>query len=256
MRKHLANGLALAFQFFSVVPVKKELPLEKNDVTAMYLSLPVVGALLGSLSALIVFALRDYTEVSSLLAAFVIVLFLVTATGGLHLDGLVDVGDAYFSYQDKEKRLEILGDPRIGAFGAMVLLFAVLGKIIVLSELVYKIPLVLLIVVPFFSRIGLLMLFSTTKTAKKTGLGAFFRQRANVKWLILAAFLYLLIAAGVLVYYAGAVNAALFAATFLLSLWLYRKWCLRQFGGVTGDLLGAYIEGTELLLWTVLLFFI
>ncbi|MGK7376517.1 adenosylcobinamide-GDP ribazoletransferase [Planococcus sp. 1R117A] len=256
MMGHLANGLALAFQFFSVIPVRKELPLEKNDVTAMYLSLPLVGALMGSLSALIVFTLRDYTEMSSLLAAFVVILFLVTATGGLHLDGLADVGDAYFSYQDKKKRLEILGDPRIGAFGAMVLLFAVLGKIIVLSELVYKIPLVLLIVIPFFSRIGLLMLFSTTKTAKQDGLGAFFRQRANVKWLILAACLYLLIAAGVLVYYAGAVNGALFAAAFLLSLWLYRKWCLRQFGGVTGDLFGAYIEGTELLLWTVLLFFI
>ena len=256
MMQHLATGIALAFQFFSVVPVKKELPLEKNDVTAMYAFLPLLGALLGGGSALIVFVLSGYTEVSPLFAAFVVVLFLVAATGGLHLDGLADVGDAYFSYQDQEKRLEIMGDPRIGAFGTMVLLFALLGKIIVAAELVYEIPLALLIAVPLLSRIGLLALFSTTRSAKNNGLGAFFRQRANTKWLALAAALYLLLAAGFLIYLAGPGSAAAITAIFLLALWIYRKWCLRQFGGVTGDLFGAYIEGAELLLWTVLLFFI
>lgn len=256
MMQHLANGIALAFQFFSVVPVRKELPLEKKDVTAMYAGLPFLGTLLGGASMLIAFILRDYTEVSPLLAAFLVVLFLTAATGGLHLDGLADVGDAYFSYQDRERRLEIMGDPRIGAFGTMALLFALLGKIIVAAELIYELPLVLLAMMPMVSRTGLLLLFSTTKSAKKNGLGAFFRQRADVKWLVFAACLYLVISGSLLIYWAGLIPAAVILVSFLLVLWIYRKWCLRQFGGVTGDLFGAYIEGAELLLWTVLLFFI
>jgi len=256
MMRHIANGFALAFQFFSVVPVKKELPLEKKDVTAMYGALPLLGAMLGIASALIVFVLRDYTEVSPLLAAFAVVLFLAAATGGLHLDGLADAGDAFFSYQDKEKRLEIMGDPRIGAFGTMVLLFAVLGKIIVASELIFEVPLTMLMAIPLLSRTGLLLLFSTTKSAKKSGLASFFRQQANIKWLAGAACLYLLITAGVIIYVMGFFNAMAVIAIFLLVLLVYRKWCLHHFGGVTGDLFGAYIEGAELLLWTVLLFFI
>jgi adenosylcobinamide-GDP ribazoletransferase len=256
MMRHIANGFALALQFFSVVPVNKEVPLEKNDVTAMYGSLPLLGAMLGGASALAVFILRDYTAASPLLAAFAVVLVLAAATGGLHLDGLADAGDAFFSYQDKEKRLEIMGDPRIGAFGALVLVFTILGKIIVAAELVFELPLALLAAIPFLSRTGLLLLFSTTKNAKQNGLGAFFRQRVHVKWLALAACLYLLLAIGFLVYFTGFGNAAAIAAIFLLGLWLYRKWCLNHFGGVTGDLFGAYIEGAELLLWTMLLFFI
>ena len=45
-------------------------------------------------------------------------------------------------------------------------------------------------------------------------------------------------------------------AAFLLMLFWYRRFCLRNFGGVTGDLFGAYVEGAELLLWMVFLFFI
>ncbi|MDN7226554.1 adenosylcobinamide-GDP ribazoletransferase [Planococcus sp. N064] len=256
MMQHLSNGIALAFQFFSVVPVRKELPLEKKDVTAMYASLPLLGALLGCTSMIIASVLRDYTEVSPLLAAFLVVFFLAAATGGLHLDGLADVGDAYFSYQDRERRLEIMGDPRIGAFGTMVLLFAVLGKIIVATELIYELPLVVLILIPVLSRTGLLLLFSTTQSAKNNGLASFFRQRAAVKWLLFASCLYLLISTCLLIYWIGLVPAAGILFSFLLMFWLYRKWCLHQFGGVTGDLFGAYIEGAELLLWTVLLFFI
>lgn len=256
MMQHLFNGIALAFQFFSVVPVRKELPLEKKDVTAMYAGLPLLGALLGSASLFIVFILRDYTEASPLLTAFLVVLFLAAATGGLHLDGLADVGDAYFSYQDRERRLEIMGDPRIGAFGTMVLLFAVLGKIIVAAEVIDELPLVLLILTPVLSRTGLLLLFSTTQSAKNNGLASFFRQRADVKWLLFAACLYLFISAGLLIYWLELVPAAVILLSFLFVLWVYRQWCLRQFGGVTGDLFGAYIEGAELLLWTALLFFI
>ncbi|UZM97281.1 adenosylcobinamide-GDP ribazoletransferase [Lysinibacillus sp. MHQ-1] len=42
---------------------------------------------------------------------------------------LLTWGDAYFSYRDRDKRLEILDDPRVGAFGVLSILFFVIWKI-------------------------------------------------------------------------------------------------------------------------------
>lgn len=256
MIKHIGNGLLLAVQFFSVLPVKKELPLQKNDVTSMYASLPLLGAFIGSILAASVWLLRDFTDASSLLVAFIIVAMGFALTGGLHLDGMADVGDAYFSYQDREKRLVIMGDPRIGAFGAMVLLFVVVGKIIVVAELVQSVPLVIVAVIPILSRTGMLFLFSTTASAKETGLAAFFQQKADSEIIKISAGVTLLIVSALAVFASGWWLAGVIMAVLLLSVIIYRKWCIRNFGGVTGDLFGAYIEGAEVVLWTVLLFFI
>lgn len=253
---HIAAGFALAFQFFSVIPMKKELPMAKRDITIMYIALPILGALVGTAAMAIAFLLQEYTGASPLLGAFVLVIFFLAATGGLHLDGLADTADAYFSYQDRDKRLEIMGDPRTGAFGAMALILAITGKIIVIAELFSELPLLWLLIVPVLSRTGLLAIFNWTKSAKQDGLAAFFQQRANKRWVGAASVIYLLAAAALLFYAGGWLLASAVMAVFLLILYIYRRWCLRNFGGVTGDLFGAYVEGAEILLWMVFLFFI
>ena len=256
MRGHIASGIALAFQFFSVVPVKKALPMEKRDITVMYMALPLLGAVLGAAAMGLAFLFQEYTDASPLLGAFLLVFFFFSATGGLHLDGVADTADAYFSYQNREKRLEIMGDPRIGAFGTMALLFAVAGKIIVLAEFFPDLPLLWLMIVPMLSRTGLLILFNWTNSAKKDGLAAFFQQRADKRWLARVSAIYLILLAALLLYVGGWSVAFAVLAAFLLFLFLYRRWCLRNFGGMTGDLFGAYVEGAEILLWTMCLFFI
>lgn len=254
--RHVVNGIALAFQFFSAIPVKKELPMERKDITAMYAALPFLGLFFGSAAAITAFVFRDFTELSSLIAAFFITVLFVILTGGLHLDGLADVGDAYFSYRDRKKRLEIMADPRIGAFGTMVLLFAVIGKILIISEVIYQVSLIAVLFIPFLSRTGLLLLFNTLGSAKEEGLAFFFQNKANKKSLLAASVLYLAIALSGLVILLGWKIAVALSLAFAISLGLYRNWCKRHFGGATGDLFGAYIEGTEWLLWAILLFFI
>ena len=256
MRGHIGSGIALAFQFFSVVPVKKALPMEKRDITVMYMALPLLGTVMGAAALALAFLFQEYTDASPLLGAFLLVFFFFAATGGLHLDGLADTADAYFSYQNREKRLEIMGDPRIGAFGTMALIFAVAGKVIVLAEVLVDLPLIWLMIVPLLSRTGLLILFNWTKSAKKDGLAAFFQQRAHKRWLAGASGSYLLLVAALFLYAGGWSVAFAVLAAFLLVLFLYRRWCLRNFGGMTGDLFGAYVEGAEILLWTICLFFI
>lgn len=256
MIRQVATGFLLSLQFFSVIPVKKNLPMEKAHITAMYAMLPVLGLLVGCILASTVWILRDATDVSFLLIGFMVVLVGIVLTGGLHMDGLADVGDAYFSYQDREKRLAIMGDPRIGAFGTMVLLLAIVGKIIVVAESINELSLIWLVLIPVFSRIGLLVLFSATHSAKPDGIAAFFQQRASHKKLRLVAIATVIISLATLSIMTTFWTAFVFFVILVLFSWRYRAWCLRNFGGVTGDLFGAYVEGVEILLWMSLLFFL
>lgn len=256
MNRQLGIGFLLALQFFSVIPVKKQLPMEKFHITLMFAMLPVLGLLFGSVMAASVWLLRETADVSSLLIGFAVVVIGIALSGGLHLDGLADTADAYFSYQNREKRLEIMGDPRIGAFGTMVLLLAIAGKIIIIAEAIEIVPLVLVLVIPVLSRIGLLALFSSTPSAKPNGLAAFFQQRSDQRILQLTAIVGMIFLLAAVVWLTTVWAALIFLMLLLVSLWLYRTWCLKNFGGVTGDLFGAYVEGVEILLWTSLLFFV
>lgn len=254
--KHSGNGLLLMLQFFSVFPVNRQLRMERKDITAMFCWLPLLGAVFGGMSAAVLHILRDQTDTSVLLIAFLLVVLSAIVTGGLHLDGLADVGDAFFSYQERSKRLEIMGDPRIGAFGTMVLLFTVIAKIIVIAEVALTVPLIVVVMVPVLSRIGMLALFSFTDSAKPNGLAAFFQQSANRNRIGIAACAFGGLAAVTLLVF-GQWSVALGLLTvLLLAILLYRKWCQRNFGGFTGDLFGAFVEGVELILWSTLLFLI
>ena len=256
MSRQLGTGLLLSLQFFSVIPVKKQLPMEKSHITAMYAMLPVVGLFFGSVLAGSVWLLRDMTDFSPLLIGFAVVVISIMLTGGLHMDGLADTGDAYFSYQDRDKRLAIMEDPRIGAFGTMVLLLSIIGKIIIVSELIETVSLMLVLFIPVLSRIGLLALFSSTNSGKPKGLAAFFQQQADhrkIRFVVISFIAFSLVA---LFWSTGIWTLLTLLVLLFIFYRLYRAWCLRNFGGVTGDLFGAYVEGVEILLWISLLFFV
>ena len=256
MANRTFGGLLLAFQFFSSIPVHKEIPMKKPQVTAMYCLLPVVGLLMGAMASAVIWLMQDSTDIGPLMIAFLLASLLWAITGGLHLDGLADTGDAYFSYQNKNKRLEIMGDPRIGAFGAMVLIFAIVGKIIVLAELIPSVSLIALAAVPVVSRIGLSVLSATAKPAKTEGLAAYFQRLIDRRTLMTAMFAWSLIVLAILSLFCGWTVALAFLVAASIATIGYKKWCDKNFGGVTGDLLGAYAEGMELLLWGMLLFFV
>ena len=56
-------------------------------------------------------------------------------TGALHEDGLADAADAIGAHVPRERRLEILRDSRVGTYGALALVFAVVFPLVVLTPL-------------------------------------------------------------------------------------------------------------------------
>ncbi|WP_332646841.1 adenosylcobinamide-GDP ribazoletransferase [Lysinibacillus sp. 54212] len=250
------TGILLALQFFTSLPIKFQLPITRMTATAMYGAIPLLGIGMGSILAGIIVLNNSYLQFSSLFIAILLVVAHFIMTGGLHMDGVVDTGDAFFSYRDKERRLEILDDPRVGAFGAMTLVIFVLLKVAVLYELLlHSIPIYYFIVLPFMARLSILLYFLTMKTFKNKGIAAYFKERVHARKLWLALIIYSLSLIAVSLFLQQLIWLVLFVVM-LLFVAIYRYWTKKNFGGMSGDLVGACFEGTELLLWFTLLLFI
>src|SRR5438552_18043012 len=72
------------------------------------------------------------------LAAFLTLLAWLGVTGALHLDGLCDLCDGLFGGKTPEDRLRIMKDPHVGAFGVVGLVLQLLGKFVLLNELLAR----------------------------------------------------------------------------------------------------------------------
>src|SRR5699024_4477977 len=119
-------GLILNLQFFTVIPVHRDIPMSNKNICGLIGTLPLLGLLFGVMYSGITYLLVDVTSLSTLMISFVIWLLVIVLTGVIHIDGWIDTSDAFFSYRDRKKRLEIMTDPRTGAFGVIsviVLLF-------------------------------------------------------------------------------------------------------------------------------------
>ncbi|KGR81531.1 adenosylcobinamide-GDP ribazoletransferase [Lysinibacillus odysseyi] len=251
--KHILTGIVLALQFFSALPIRKAFEMNARSATVMYGAIPLIGLGIGALQAIFLTVNDTYFTLSPLFTAILLVVLHFVATGGLHMDGVIDTGDAYFSYRDQKKRLEILDDPRIGAFGAMTLVLFVLLKVGVLYELLLRgLPLLYVILVPFIARQAVILVFITTKPSKETGIASYFKKTVNERtllWIVISYFIGIL---AIVMILQNWLLLVLYGALLAFT-GLYRSWVKRNFGGVSGDLLGAIFEWGELILWFVLL---
>lgn len=221
---------------------------------------PWVGALLGGLTVgvfLTVSLILPY----ALVAAASAVLCLAWLTRGLHLDGLADTADALGGGCSIERRLAIMKDPHVGAFGVITLVGVLLLKTAILFEigLILFGPgrlsgrLLLGLIIPFIvSRTVQVWLCTALPYARVTG-GTAGPFVAGAQWTHLAGALAgALLLCAVIHPLAGAV---LLAGGLLLGVGL-RRYFRAQFGGITGDLLGAsneIVETAALLLYAILL---
>jgi adenosylcobinamide-GDP ribazoletransferase len=250
-RKTMIRGIFLVLQFFTILPINKEIEMDRKSVTVMFATLPWIGMGFGIFTS----SFLLFFDASPLFKAFVIVLIGIVLSGGLHLDGFVDTSDAFFSYRNLDKRHEILADPRIGAFGAMALLFFIIGKIVLLAEIISLNGMrwEWLLVLPFLARAGMLYYFIITPVARKKGLATFFKKRFDHRVLLMATLLSILMGIGFIIVVSGNILVAVINSVAIFTCaHLYKYWTKKHFGGVTGDISGAFIEGMEVVLWLVI----
>ena len=134
----MAYDLAACLRFYSRLPVPR-LPGEGDphrlpDFRTLPRMLPVAGLILALPSALILlFAWA--LDLGPFLAATLAVAVGTLVTGALHEDGLADVADGFGGGSTRERRIEIMRDSRIGAYGGVALMLTLALRIGALATL-------------------------------------------------------------------------------------------------------------------------
>jgi adenosylcobinamide-GDP ribazoletransferase len=237
------SGLALAVRYLTIVPVRGGATRGLQGLGGAAAWFPVVGLGLGLALALV--AALTARLFPPLLASLLTVTVWKLLTGGLHLDGLADCLDGLVG-RDAEHRLAIMHDSRIGAFGAIGLILYLLLEIAAVSELTVPARWQALIAAPAIARAVPPLLGLLFPAARSEGMGAAFRaglRRGAVAVALAIALAVALAALGWLglVALAAALLAAAALGRFLAS----------RLGGVTGDVLGAAVEISELVVLLV-----
>ncbi|NRD79318.1 adenosylcobinamide-GDP ribazoletransferase [Bacillus sp. BRMEA1] len=247
------KGLLITIQFFTAIPIRSELPMDQHHLRKAVQAFPLLGLLQGVFYSLFLYLLLEFTPFTHLAAAFLLWLAVILFTGGIHLDGWMDASDAFFSYQGREKRLEIMKDPRIGAFGVLSLIILLSCRFFFIFEFTEIIRLdtyVLITAIPFFSKSVMGGLLLTVKPAKKEGLGYWFQSSASPAslWIYPIYLLAFFLLVGYFFRNQLLPIGILFTAAAVCFIFC-RKKTDAWFGGITGDVIGASVEGTELILW-------
>jgi adenosylcobinamide-GDP ribazoletransferase len=200
---------------------------------------PVVGALIGAAVGLLCLGLRS-VGVPDLAAAALALGGSATLTGALHEDGLADIADGFGGGQNRESKLEIMRDSRLGSYGAVVLLVSFAAKLAALAAIPNGHIVPSLIAAHALGR-GILPAMSLNLPyARKDGLARNAGQ-PDAAISVTAAGLALLIALLSLSWIDALAAAIAAGASAAAVAWL----ALRQIGGQTGDVLGGAEQVAE-----------
>lgn len=251
------SGVFILIQFFTSIPVRKNFSLTKQELTHTLYAFPVLGLLQGCLYAGVLYLLVSFLPVSDLVLALLLWLFLIVLSGGIHLDGWIDASDAYFSYQEPKKRLEVMQDPRVGAFGVLSVVVFLFVRFIAIYELIRMGEETLygaILLIPFFGKMLMGILLEELPPAKPDGMASFFQQGKSSSYRMV--YLVFLLALGGIFYTFGMPFFLIFISFTIMMLllgWRIAEGIRKHFGGVSGDTVGAGSEGMELILWLTLL---
>jgi adenosylcobinamide-GDP ribazoletransferase len=244
------SHIRIAFGFLTVLPLGTG-GVSLAEVGRAGRWFPLVGLVLGALLAVMNNVVAWLFP--PLVAAALVIVAWAILTGMLHLDGLADCCDGLLSAATRERRLEIMDDPRRGAFAVIGVSLFLLLKVFAVAALP-KSPLpwlwisacsYALLLAPVLAR-WLLLLAAWQPQARPGGMGAQFAQGLTPVTLMIAGLLPVAILVSGQWY---GVIAAAFALAVAGAFWWFAR---ARLGGVTGDVLGPTVEFTEL---TVLLVF-
>lgn len=252
------RAFLLNLQFFTSIPVKMNLPMDTPHMNRAVGMFPLLGLLQGGIYSALLYLLNEWTPLSAVAIAFLLWIAWIFFTGGLHLDGWMDTSDAFFSYRDKEKRLEIMSDPRTGAFGVLSAIVLLSGRYLFVYEIIsfaHFYSYLMIVCIPFFSRGVMGGLLVLAPLAKKEGLAAFFRERVRTISLLSYPVYVIVLLTGLMFFYPELVPIFIgLVVTAIVCFLFIRVKSVHWFGGITGDVLGASAEGTEWILWMILWF--
>ena len=244
----MLRSLITAFSTYSRIPMPSIEWDEKNLKYVLW-CFPLVGAVQGALLWGLSFLLSKL-QVSTILMGVAMCAACILINGGIHMDGFLDTIDALNSFADKKKRLAILKDPHIGAFGAIYAVVYLLMSAAVWSTLgsrIFPEGIFVFVMSRTLSGAGIVSIPTASEEGSAAALVKACDRRNTRTFLTIlfiieaAAFCLITPVSGVI-----CVGIALFV------FWHYLYTAVKYFGGVTGDVAGYFLQLCELACLTAL----
>ncbi|MCF6158088.1 MAG: adenosylcobinamide-GDP ribazoletransferase [wastewater metagenome] len=259
------NNLLWALKFLTIIPIGRGDKGARNGFRPVVCWFPVVGLCIGVFLSLF-FVLFSLFFPLHMVHALIILIYIII-TGAFHLDGFADTCDGIWGGWNKEKRLEIMRDSRIGSFGVIGLIcllglkymslmsigemhtshhsfFYICAEYISCSFSPARMNVcIALIVMPVVGRWGQVCAAGLSAYARsEPGTGRFISDATTVKHVIFISLIPLFL---YWFFYnlAGIMLFAIISIFSLIWIWYIKK----KIGGMTGDTLGATNEVSELL---------
>lgn len=126
-----------ALRLFTRLPVPGEVDIATSPRPSVWRALPIVGAIVGMIEAtvlIIAYAAMGDPLTTACLALIVGVL----ATGCFHEDGLADTADGFGGGWSRERKLEIMRDSRLGAYGVTALILSLMLRAALMAPILTR----------------------------------------------------------------------------------------------------------------------
>ena len=245
----ILKSMAITFAMYSKLPVRS-FNWEKENMKYCLLFLPIVGLVEGIF--LIIFSIFFYKlKVNHILVAAFLTVLPILYTGGIHMDGFLDTMDALGSNQDKQKKLAILKDSNSGAFaitGGLVYILLYFAAMLSLNNIT-KIYILAIsyILIRAYSALSLIVF----KNARGSGLAFAFSDNSLIYTNRVVLLIFIVISSVAMIIVNVNYGLLCVIATYLVFLY-YRVKSFEEFGGITGDLAGYFLQLAELVVVLVL----
>jgi adenosylcobinamide-GDP ribazoletransferase len=229
----LALDLKIALIFLTRLPLRHDGAITGADLARASWANPLAGAVIGAGGAL-VYLLAFELGLPPLLCALLAVAGTILLTGALHEDGLGDVADGFGGAFEREKKLQIMRDSRIGTYAGLALILSVAIRAAALAALAEPhLAAAALIAAHAGARAVIPWLMRSVPLAKAEGLAAYAGEPPTSS-AATSLGLGLLLAVLALGWTGLAAMLAGAGAAFAMA-----ALARRQIGGYTGDVLGA-----------------
>jgi adenosylcobinamide-GDP ribazoletransferase len=231
------RDIATALALLTRLPVRARFDRTAQAAWAF----PVVGLIVG-LAVTLVASLASYIGLTTFVSAGLATAAGILITGAMHEDGLADTADGLWGGWDKARRLEIMHDSRIGTYGVLALILAMLLRFSAISSLLHAYSIVgALIAASVLSRAAIPYVMTLLPHARSDGLsvqtGRPSRKIATIGALIACAIAWVCVGFLPMILALAAVTTCTAGAIAIAR---------AKIGGQTGDILGATQIITEL----------
>lgn len=238
-------GFYAALLFLTRLPLPQVM-LDEKKIASSIPFFPLAGASIGAILSFIYFLGEKVLPLQVL--SVLLTASWVVVTGGMHIDGFADTMDGIFCGGSRDKKLSVMKDSRIGAYGTMGVVLLLLFKVTLVTSISSRFIIPALILAPTLSRWMITYAIIEFPYVRENGLGKAFSVYKN-PWQFVFASIFAVGIAIILVNFSGIVLLLiLFISSYVLI-----KYIMSQLGGHTGDTYGALNEVCEVI---VLLFFV